>query len=597
MKRIIIFLLTLHFCEAQIIHIPADRPTIQAGINAAGSGDTVLVADGLYQENILYYGKKITVASYFLIDGDTSHITNTIIDGSQPIDPEHASVISFTMFEDTNSVICGFTITGGKGTYYSVDNSWSGGGIIVIDAGATIKNNHIEWNSISGEYLVSGAGICVWPSILNPKTKIIGNKIRYNSLVSNKDYISGGGLDIYSNADIMDNEIALNICQSTKVLPSGEPPVGGGLSIWGAFGQIVNIKLTHNLIHHNHIYSTHDISFGANGGGLYINGDCTGIISGNNIEYNEVDALNYCLGAGVSMVYTDTSLCFMSNKVAHNFSSSENCLGGGIYFFQAGLKLINNLFHDNRAAYGGALLISGNIGIQPVEIINNTIVENLAAEEGGGVLLENAEAEIINTILWGNEANDGDQIFVQGSDIGVWYSDIEGEWEGEGNIDDYPDFWDEDTLFHIQGSSQCINAGVDSLDINGIWYHSPVTDFDSEERPFPSIYCDPVPDIGADEAEFDCVKITTLNQSSFSVQSYPNPFTDYTAIEFYLPEARQVSLKVYDLTGREIGSLVNGVLVSGEHTFTLQADDLQSGIYLYRLTAGEEVVSGKVVVK
>ena len=114
----------------------------------------VLVDDGTYLENINFSGKAITVASNFIIDGDTNHINNTIIDGSQPSHPDSGSVVYFISGEDTTSVLCGFTITGGTGTYYlpgisfnSCSNS-NGGGIFCFNSAATIKNNKIKYNSL-----------------------------------------------------------------------------------------------------------------------------------------------------------------------------------------------------------------------------------------------------------------------------------------------------------------------------------------------------------------------------------------------------------------------------------------------------------------
>ena len=66
-----------------LIHVPGDYATIQEAINEASHYDTVLVAEDTYYENINFLGKPILVASEFILDGDTNHINNTIIDGSQ----------------------------------------------------------------------------------------------------------------------------------------------------------------------------------------------------------------------------------------------------------------------------------------------------------------------------------------------------------------------------------------------------------------------------------------------------------------------------------------------------------------------------------
>jgi hypothetical protein len=136
-----------HLALAEIKKIPEDFPSIQAGINAAVDGDTVLVADSTYYENINFKGKAITVASHFILDRDTSHISKTIIDGSKPSDHNKGSVVSFTSGEDTTSVLCGFTITGGTGLYTSGVGR-QGGGIVGRHGGAKICNNIIENNRV-----------------------------------------------------------------------------------------------------------------------------------------------------------------------------------------------------------------------------------------------------------------------------------------------------------------------------------------------------------------------------------------------------------------------------------------------------------------
>lgn len=69
-------------------------------------------------------------------------------------------------------------------------------------------------------------------------------------------------------------------------------------------------------------------------------------------------------------------------------------------------------------------------------------------------------------------------------------------------------------------------------------------------------------------------------------QNYPNPFNPVTAITFSIPEAGSVTLKVYNLLGGEVATLVNGRLGAGLHAIQWDASNVASGRYLYKLNAG-----------
>ncbi len=75
--------------------------------------------------------------------------------------------------------------------------------------------------------------------------------------------------------------------------------------------------------------------------------------------------------------------------------------------------------------------------------------------------------------------------------------------------------------------------------------------------------------------------------SSFALsQNYPNPFNPSTTIGYQLPTASLVSLKMFDVLGRETATLVNEAKESGSYTVTFDASNLTSGVYYYRLSAG-----------
>ncbi|MFH1373649.1 MAG: thrombospondin type 3 repeat-containing protein [bacterium] len=127
--RVLILAVACVFCaviaNAATIHVPADHPTIQAGIDSASSGDTVLVAPGTYLENIDFMGKLVVVISS---DGTGS----TVIRAASPTQ----AVVSFVSGEPKGAAISGFTVTG------------SGfGGVFCDGSSPTVMGNVVTGNS------------------------------------------------------------------------------------------------------------------------------------------------------------------------------------------------------------------------------------------------------------------------------------------------------------------------------------------------------------------------------------------------------------------------------------------------------------------
>ncbi len=77
--------------------------------------------------------------------------------------------------------------------------------------------------------------------------------------------------------------------------------------------------------------------------------------------------------------------------------------------------------------------------------------------------------------------------------------------------------------------------------------------------------------------------------------NYPNPFNPSTTIRFALPKSAYVTLKIFNLLGQEIGTLVNEKLLAGEYDVLWNAPGLPSGVYLYRIQADEFVETKKLI--
>jgi hypothetical protein len=84
-------------------------------------------------------------------------------------------------------------------------------------------------------------------------------------------------------------------------------------------------------------------------------------------------------------------------------------------------------------------------------------------------------------------------------------------------------------------------------------------------------------------------------QSFRLAQNYPNPFNPTTNISYVLPRAENVSLKIYDVLGREVATLVNEAKAQGAYTVPFNASNLASGVYFYKLQAGSFVQTKKMM--
>ena len=88
----------------------------------------------------------------------------------------------------------------------------------------------------------------------------------------------------------------------------------------------------------------------------------------------------------------------------------------------------------------------------------------------------------------------------------------------------------------------------------------------------------------------------TISDGYSLEQNYPNPFQNETTLKFKIPKQAKVKLNVFDLSGKEVAVLVNGKLSSGDHKVLFSAQNLPSGVYYYRLQAGEFLDTKKLIV-
>jgi hypothetical protein len=503
-----------HAAELHVCPGGCPYSSVQAAVDAAGTGDVIKVAAGTYTgvsaragvTQVVYISKTITIQGGYTT---TNWTTPYPITQPTTLDAQKQGGVLY-ITGNTSPTIEALHITGGTYVYDLGQDLYLGGGIYVISAAPTISGNWVFSNS-----LAVGGGLYLW----NSKATVRGNWIYSNTggsggglLVSDSDAIlsenwvfgnsasRGGGLAlISSDAVINGNSIFSNSATSR----------GGGLYLMNSAAT-----LNANTIMSN---SATNPGFSGFGGGAYLESSSASV-SDNSIAYNTanngggmaVDASSATLSSNVIRFNTATSWgggAYLFNSpsgggtvppvlVGNTIVSNTALAGGGLFFTLSDATLINNLIANNQVTGGGSGLF---VGWSSPRLMHNTIARNTGGE-GSAIYVDSlsdfvSNVTLTNTILVshtvGITVKAGNTATLQGTlwGSGAWANGTNAGGGGaiisSVNVFSNPEFISPSSgNYHITATSAAVNAGVNA---------SVNLDIDNQPRPYQA------PDLGADE--------------------------------------------------------------------------------------------------
>ena len=350
---------------------------------------------------------------------------------------------------------------------------------------------------------------------------------------------------------------------------------GGGISCWYSSPSLENVTITDN-----------SASFG---GGMYCSYNSSPSLENVTISNNSAS------DNGGGIYCRSSSSPSLVNVSVSNNSAVE---GGGMYCsYNSSPSLENVTISNNSASVGGGILCAGS---NP-SLVDVTITGNSASFGGGILCADYSSPSLVNCILW----NDAPQeVYFYGSyspnSIIVAYSDIQGGeagivtndngtvyWE-DGNIDLDPLFTDtENGDYTLQENSPCIDTGTAFF----VWESDTLVNMTEEE------YYGTAPDMGAFESQYTVgIDPLSIFPSTFSLNpAYPNPFNPSTTISYSVETNGRLSLQIYDIAGRLVETLVNGITEPGIYTVKWDASGYSSGVYFVQLQTKIFVKTQKLI--
>jgi len=186
------------------------------------------------------------------------------------------------------------------------------------------------------------------------------------------------------------------------------------------------------------------------------------ISSSTNTNSPKIDHVNVINNDDCGMYISYSSPDITNSNVMNNISQAD---GGGIFLGNSNANITNVIISGNLATNngGGGIFISNsdNVYLENLTITLNSVG---TGDEGGGVYCHNSIVGMINCILWDNEAQ---EIYVPLGSVSATYSDIEGGWAGNGNINTNPLFIDaQNGNFNLTENSPCIDSGHPNIIYN-----------------------------------------------------------------------------------------------------------------------------------
>ncbi len=373
---------------------------------------------------------------------------------------------------------------------------------------------------------------------------------------------------------------------------------GGGMFNENSSPNLTNCTFTSNSV---------SVAGPGNGGGM-CNFSSSPTLT--NCTFTSDTAVN-----GGGMLNYDASSPTLNNcTFTSNFAFSS---GGGMWNEFSSPTLNNCTFSSNSVPGSGGGMVNGGTvsggGSSPI-LTNCTFTSNSAGDGGGMANYISSSPTLNNCIIWGNEAStNGDEFWINYATITLNYScyaNASGDIYISGgtfadtnhNITSDPQFVGSSINpahpYSILGTSPCADAGNDSYnsqayDIRGVGYPRKLNNTTGGVGTI---------DMGAYEYKIGDDPLTSVETGIASTpkkftlsQNYPNPFNPSTKISFNLLSKSFVSLKVYDLIGREVSTIVSEELSAGNHSCQWNAANVPSGIYFYRLQAGSFSETKKLV--